>query len=466
MQTPSGNYEWLLAGNCEDGITRTQNNQVELYREFATSELYPDVFELETFETTYQNYQKITAQLTQSKTPKSFKSKKSKKTHRKTEETGSYEVETVGLDSAKSLEIKKILKVISESLSQLVIRDAFLQWCETRVSSKTTESILERSKLFFESSYSKGLSLDSLTSEVAGRTPSQIADATMTIVKDDPSLHNKWHEWSDNNEVPKATRELWAMEEALEPLTLPLVEIRRKQEEVEMQNTTEKQRQLDKQSSIKEQRQLKSSKIKVEDDHQSKVRKVHQILDHFGLRKTLTEDQNMERTVYTHFADSNFFPKTDQGAKFKDSPSNLNSMLSTASSETVNAMLGALRDTLSTDSVLGEAHDMYWKDSNNDYTIGVWRDFSMSQSFKKLPKDIAAGFNSRFEKIKPNMSYRESQSIVVDIENVFKADIILRNTFSAWRSSPQSSGYNAHPPMMKVEPDGYVVQLRRREPKI
>ena len=159
--------------------------------------------------------------------------------HSATLTSESNEVETRGLDSAKSLAVTKILGVISESLGQLVTGNAFLQWCETRLVGKLTESGLESCKLFFESSYSKGLSLGSITSEVADRTPDQIAHDTITIIEGDPSFRDKWHEWRDNNELPKASRELMALVEALRPLTRPLVAIRRRQVEVEMQNTEE-----------------------------------------------------------------------------------------------------------------------------------------------------------------------------------------------------------------------------------
>ena len=410
----------ILDPEGTNDITRSQKLQIALYYDFTYSRYYPTILGDAHSSEQLLKIQNAHGKPKGTKKSKSSKSKanQSKSKGHKTEETQGKDTETA--ESAKSLEVKKYIEAINESLRQRVQGDAFSKWCETLIIHKTTESKLEDCQGFFSSSYSSGQSLDSILAQMQGLSRGQMADAALTAIESNPALHRVYVDWTKNREVGQATRELWVLKEAVLLLKGPLGEFRHEQEEIEMQKTRERQRRFEEQK---------------ERQQKNQVRNIGRTVDTLlpELPNEMTDNQKTEWCGLASFADSTFFPKTDEATIYKSGLSDLSSMPSNESADDVNKKMWFLRDTISTDPVLRDAHQKWLADKRNRSIIDTLRSFSESQPFKDLPKERATGLTSRLQMFKSDMSYEDTRRIIGDIERFILADGTIPTAVSSWR---------------------------------
>ena len=462
----SSDYNILETPNFCEGLTQNERYKLLLFLDFTKSSYYPSLYGDEPFETVLQKIGNCSANPSKSKNKtKSTSAKKNKSKNLNTQGIRGKEAENQVSESAKSLEVKKVIAWIHESLKRSIMGDTFLKYCEAQIHTKTAESKQERLEScikFFESSSLADLELGSIIPEIDHLPPLAMSDAIWKSIQDNKSLQQRWVQWKGETEVPTATCQLQALKEAVMLLKKPLIEFH----ETQMQ-TLKQQEKAEKQSM----KRLEAAKIRSERRrgmHRTNAmapRSANQeALEHLAsMFKRLSDTQTpqhlnldpltvshetdsrmttVQKTIfrqYRHMADSSFFPETDHATIFREKLTSFRAISADMSPEDFEANFHALCRAVSTHPDLQEAHKVSIMDLRSDRMIKDITDYCESPSFKELPGRARSKISTCLSWFTAGTPPAETNVLVNRVANIVRKHPDLREAFPKWQSStPQT----------------------------
>ena len=286
----------------------------------------------------------------------------------------------------------------------------------------------------------------------------EMADAIFRIIKDNDHLCQRWDQWTEISKVSTATRQLWALEEAVMLLRKPLIEFQETQMQVlqpekgEHRQSTERHqgakmrvtdRNKDKSNEMKKQeREREENYMEGEiTKNQDEMINIMMSMSHFSEISNIIcfRDGMASWMENRHMAHSDSFPKTDQAATIRRRLGKIWLKHCEAATDHMEATLKAPHGAESNKFDPGNARKASTRDLRSACMIKGLTEFSKSQPFKLVTECASCSLTFCLGLIRGSISPTETEDLVDLTANIIADDPDLQDAFSGWQSGTSSS---------------------------